>query len=465
MAATGSLTVADWLARPESEIETLIAIARRALDQAGAGGADQAEVSVSSSLARESGVRLGDIEHLEEARDRGLRVTVYAGQCSGTASTGDLRPEVIDQCVQRALDIARHTQRDRAAGLAEPGLIAAAIEEMNHGGLVDLDLWHPDDIALDVLAERAMAMEKAGREADPRIANSEGASVSFEASLSVYGNSLGFMGSRKSTSFSQSCVLIAQDEQGIQRDYDWDSARRWSELNAPEQTGRHAAERTVRRLGARRVPTGPVPVLFAPQVAKGLLGHLVSAASGSNLYRRSSFLLDALGEAVLPDAFSLIEDPRQPGGPGSAHFDADGVATRAQPLVAGGVLSRYVLGSYSARRLGLETTANAGGVRNLRLEGPLSSVSDLLAEVGTGLLVTEVMGQGVNLVNGDYSRGAAGFWIENGEVAWPVEEITIAGNLRRMLLGLTAAGDDIDRRHNIQTGSLLIDRMTVAGQS
>ncbi len=465
MAASGSLTVADWLAQPERETETLIGIARRALDQATEGGADQAEVSVSSSLARESGVRLGDIEHLEEARDRGVRVTVYAGQCSGTASTGDLRPEVIDQCVQRALEIARHTQRDRAAGLADPQLIAESVEAMNSGGLVDLDLWHPEDIALDALAERAIAMEQAGRKADQRIANSEGASVSFEASLSVYGNTLGFIGSRQSTSFSQSCVLIAQDDHGMQRDYDWDSARRWSDLNAPEQTGRHAAERTVRRLGARRVPTGPVPVLFAPEVAKGLLGHLVSAASGGSLYRRSSFLLDALGESVLPERFSLIESPRLPGGAGSSHFDADGVATREQPLVDRGTLARYVLSSYSARRLGLESTANAGGVRNLRIDGPLSPVADLLGQVGTGLLVTEVMGQGVNLVNGDYSRGAAGFWIEDGEIAWPVEEITIAGNLRRMLLGLAAAGEDIDTRHNIRTGSLLIDRMTVAGQS
>jgi len=464
MASSGSLTVADWLAQPERERETLVGIAKRALDQATEGGAEQAEVSVSSSLAREAGVRLGDIEHLEEARDRGVRVTVYAGQCSGTASTGDLRPEVIDQCVQHALEIARHTQRDRAAGLADPALIAESVDELNSGQLTDLDLWHPEDIAMDRLAERAIEMERSGREADQRIANSEGASVSLEASLSVHGNTLGFMGSRQSTSFSQSCVLIAQDDQGMQRDYDWDSARRWSDLNGPEQTGRHAAEKTVRRLGAKRVPTGPVPVIFAPPVAKGLIGHLVSAASGGSLYRRSSFLLDALGEAVLPEQFSLIESPRLPGGPGSSHFDADGIATREQALVDRGTLARYVLSAYSARRLGTVTTANAGGIRNLRIDGPLTPRDELLAQVGTGLLVTEVMGQGVNLVNGDYSRGAAGFWIENGAIAWPVEEITIAGNLRNMFLGLSAAGDDIDPRNNIQTGSLLIDRMTVAGQ-
>jgi PmbA protein len=456
MRKSGSLTVSEWLDQPEREIETLVGIARRALDRAGSGGAEQAEVSVSSSLSREAGVRLGEIEHLEEARDRGLRVTVYSGQCSGTASTGDLRPEVIDQCVQRALDIARHTQRDRAAGLADAELMATDLPE--------LDLWHPEDIELDQLAARATEMEQAGRSADERIANSEGANASFEASLSVYANSHGFLGPSRSTRFSQSCVLIASDEQGMQRDYDWDSARRWADLDAPEHTGRHAAERTVRRLGARRVPTGPVPVLFAPSVAKGLLGHLVSAVSGGSLYRRASFLLDAVGESILPESFSLIETPRLRGAPGSAAFDADGVATREQALVDQGRLARYVLSAYSARRLGLESTANAGGVRNLQLVAPLSSREELLARVGTGLLVTEVMGQGVNLVNGDYSRGAAGFWIENGEIRCPVEEITIAGNLRQMLAGLIAAGDDIDRRLNIQTGSLLVDRMTVAGQ-
>jgi len=457
MAAVMAATGADLLAHPERENELLISIAQRALDRARDGGADQTEVSVSSSLAREAGVRLGEIEHLEEARDRGLRVTVYAGQCSGTASTGDLRPAVIDECVARALAIARHTQRDRASGLAEAGLMAR--------DLPDLDLWHPCELSLDQLAERARVMEQSGLEADANISNSEGASVSSEASLSVYANSHGFMGSNRSTSYSQSCVLIAADEQGMQRDYDWDGARRFESLNAPEITGREAALRSLRRLGARRVPTGPVPVLFSREVARGLIGHLVSAVSGGNLYRRSSFLLDAVGQAVLPAGISLVERPRLSGGPGSANFDADGVATRESCLVSQGVLERYVLSAYSARRLGLETTGNAGGVRNLCVESDHQSPDDLIEQVGTGLMVTEVMGQGVNLVNGDYSRGAAGFWIENGQIAWPVEEITIAGNLRRMLSGIVATGSDIDPRHSIQTGALLIDRMTVAGQS
>jgi PmbA protein len=448
--------ISALLENPQRETELLIGIARRVLDRAKASGADQAEVNVSSGLSREAGVRLGEIEVLEEARDRGVRVTIYRDQCSATASTGDLRPEVIDECVDRALGIARHTQADKAAGLADAALMATE--------LPDLDLWHPVDVSMKELIERAKKLEQAGRESDPRISNSEGASVSSEAAVSVYANSHGFVGSSRGTRYSQSCVLIGADESGMQRDYDWDSSRRFDRLASPEHTGSEAARRTLRRLGAKRVPTGPVPVMFAPEVARGLIGHLVGAVSGGNLYRRSSFLLDSIGEQVLPAWASLIENPRLPGGPASACYDADGVATRESALVADGKLLRYVLSNYSARRLGLQTTANAGGVRNLDFVGPAKSPEELMAMMGTGLLVTEVMGQGVNLVTGDYSRGAAGFWIEDGQVAWPVEEITIAGHLRDMLAGLRGCGTDIDPRRSIRAGSLLIDRMTVAGQ-
>lgn len=457
MPSLETVTGSELLDNPDRETELLVGIARRLLDRARAGGAEQAEVSVSSSLSREAGVRLGEVEVLEEARDRGVRVTVYARQCSGTASTGDLRPDVLDECVDRALAIARHTQADKASGLAPAELMAA--------GSLDLDLWHPHHLAMGDMVERALEIEQVGLAADDRISNSEGASVSSEASLGVYANSHGFLGCNRGTRYSQSCVLIAADDNGMQRDYDWDSKRMFGELASPEQTGRKAAMRTARRLGAQRVPTGPVPVLFAPEVAKGLIGHLVGAVSGGNLYRRSSYLLDALGETVLPTWAGLVEEPQMPGGPGSSAFDADGVATRTRPLVADGVLQRYVLSAYSARRLGLETTANGGGVRNLRLTGATLTAEKLIKAVGTGLLVTEVMGQGVNLVTGDYSRGASGFWIEEGKIAWPVEEITIAGHLRHMLANIRAAGTDIDTRHNIQTGSLLIDKMTVAGQS
>ena len=441
---------------PDRETELLVGIARRVLDRARSGGAEQAEVSVSSSLSREAGVRLGEVDVLEEARDRGVRVSVYCRQCSGTASTGDLRPEVIDECVDRALAIARHTQPDKAAGLADAPLMAREFP--------DLDLWHPRDVSMAELISRALELEAAGRGADSRICNSEGASVSSEAAIAVYANSHGFLGSSRGTRYSQSCVLIASDERGMQRDYDWDSSRQFEGLALPELTGRQAAQRTVRRLGARKVPTGPVPVLFAAEVARGLIGHLVGAVSGGNLYRRSSFLLDSVGQQILPKWASLIEQPRLPGAHASACYDSDGVATRESALIADGQLLRYVLSNYSARRLGLQTTANAGGVRNLELIGERKPVDDLLSEMGTGLLLTEVMGQGVNLVTGDYSRGAAGFWIENGEIAWPVEEITIAGHLRDMLANLRGMGTDIDPRHSIRTGSMLVDRMTVAGE-
>lgn len=441
---------------PDRETELLVGIAQRVLDRAKAGGAEQAEVSLGSSLAREATVRLGEVETLEEARDRSVQVTVYLRQCTGSASTGDLRPEAIDETVDRALAIARNTQPDRAAGLADAGLMAREFP--------DLDLWHPEDIPLDDLVARATALENAGRGEDERIANSEGGSVTAEANLGVYANSHGFIGRMRGTAYSQSCILIARDEAGMQRDYDYDTQRRWGDLAAPEDTGRSAARRTVRRLGSRRMPTGRMPVLYAPEVARGLIAHLVGAVSGGRLYRRSSFLLDAVGERVLPDWASLVERPLLTGGARSSAFDGDGVATRESALVEAGVLSRYVLGSYSARRLGLETTANAGGVRNLELVGATHGFEELLAKMGNGLVVTELMGQGINLVTGDYSRGAAGFRVENGALAAPVEEITVAGNLRDMLGGLVAAGTDVDPRHNIRTGSLLVGEMTVAGQ-
>jgi len=449
--------VTGLLEDPDREAELLESLAERVLKRAARLGADQAEVGVNSGLNREAGVRLGEVEVLEEARDRGLRVTVYCKGCTGSASTGDLRPEILDQTVDQALAIARLTQPDAASGLAEPELMATS--------LPDLDLWHPADVAMDALIARAQEIEQAGRAADPRITNSEGASASVEAGLSVYANSHGFVGVKRGTRFSQHCILIASDETGMQRDYDWDARRRFSELADPGATGAEAARRTVARLGARRIPTGRFPVLFAPEVARGVIGHLIGAVSGGQLYRRSSFLLDSAGTQVLPDWVSLIESPRIPGGPASAAFDGDGVATRDSALVANGTLARYVLGTYSARRLGLKTTANAGGVRNLRFEGGGLCDSDLIGEMQRGLIVTEVMGQGVNLVTGDYSRGAAGFWVENGEVVWPVEEITIAGHLKEMLTSIRAAGTDHDDRRGVQVPSLLIDGMTVAGQA
>jgi len=440
-----------------SERGMLEDVAGQVLARARAGGADQAEVSVSSSHGRDVTVRLGEIDVLEDARDRGVSVTVYIGRASGSASTGDLGPEALNRAVDHALAIAGHTQPDPAGGLAPAELMAGRIE--------DFDQWHRRELEMDALVERARAIEQAGLECDARVDNSEGASVSVHAAIGVYANSHGFAGSGQSTRYDQSCVLVARDRSGMQRDWDWDDRVRYDLLASPEATGRRAAERAVRRLGARSAPSGRVPVLFDTEVALGLIRHLVGAVSGGNLYRRSSFLLDAQGSSIFPDWVEIVENPHLPGAPRSSSFDAEGVATRRAPLIEHGVLQRYVLGSYSARKLGLETTANAGGVRNLVFSPGNRGFNQLLSDMGRGLVVTEVMGQGVNLVTGDYSRGASGFWVENGKIAYPVEEITIAGNLRDMFAGLVAAGSDLETRRNIQVPSLLVQEMTVAGQA
>ncbi len=442
---------------PDREREWLTGLAEHLLARARSGGADAAEVSLSSSLGRDVSVRLGEIDTLEQARDHAVSITVYRKRASGSASSGDLSPEALDRAVDQALAIARHTQPDPAGGLADPDRMAQEIH--------DFDLWHPELLEMDALIERAIAIEQAGLEFDPRVDNSEGASVSFDASLGVYANSHGFIGHGRQTRYSQSCVLVAQDEDGMQRDWDWDDRCRYDQLADPAATGVRAAERAVRRLGARRPPSGKWPVLYVPEVALGLVRHLVGAVSGGNLYRRSSFLIDAIDSQLFPEWVSIIEDPHRVGGGRSSSFDDEGVATRPAPLIEDGRLIRYVLGSYSARKLGLETTANAGGVRNLLFAPGSADFDALLRQMDRGLVVTEVMGQGVNLVTGDYSRGASGFWVEDGRIAYPVEEITIAGILREMFAGIEAAGSDVETRRNIQVPSLLIGQMTVAAQS
>ena len=368
---------------------------------------------------------------------------------------------------------ARHRQRPPVVRLLDPPLHEfLPADESEIAGLADrtlmatefpdLDLWHPAELEIGDLAARARAIEDAGRALDG-ITNSEGASASEDAAVGVYANSHGFVGSRASTRYGQNCILVAGSGGGMQRDWWWDRKRRQDALDAPEHTGRHAAERTLARLGARRVPTGRVPVLFTPEAAGSLIGHLVGAVSGGNLYRRTSFLVDALDTALFPEWVHIAEHPREPGGPRSAAFDQEGVATREAPLINAGVLERFVLDSYSGRRLRRETTANAGGVRNLRLEPGGKSRTELVGDMGRGLVVTEMMGQGVNLVTGDYSRGASGFWVENGEIAHPVEEITIAGHLGEMFAGLSEAGSDLEDRSNIQVPSLLVDSLMVGG--
>lgn len=437
------------------ELDRLADLARDVIARARAAGASHAEVSASVDTGLSVNVRLGELETVERTRDRGFGLTVYFGQRKGSASTADLRPESLEATIGQACAIARYTEEDPDAGLADAERMATHFP--------DMDLWHPWDIGVGEAAELARRIEDAGR-ADARISNSEGANVQAGSALSVYANSHGFVGRERGTRHSMSAALVAADEAGMQRDYWYDSVRCASDFMSPEALGERAAQRTVSRLGARRLSTRHCPVLFAPPVARGLFGHLLSAVSGGALYRRASFLLDTLGEQILPAWLSLQEQPWLPRGHGSAAFDAEGVATRESALVDHGVLSRYLLSSYSARKLGMQTTGNAGGVHNLRVSHGDEDFNAMLARMGTGLLVTEVMGPGVSIITGDYSRGAAGFWVEDGEIAFPVEEITIAANLREMFAGIVAVGADVDHRSHILTGSTLVERMTVGGE-
>lgn len=433
----------------------LESLAGRLLDACRAAGADQAEVSCSEERGLNVGVRMGEVETVEATRDRGIAVTVYFDRRKGSASTADLREQSLQATVEQACAIARFTEADPAAGLAEPELMAS--------GPCDLDTWHPWPLDADRAVELALACEAAGREADGRITNSDGAAVGSGQSLGVYANSHGFSGTGRDTMHSMSCALIAGRGEAMQREGWYSIGLAEADLEPAAAIGRRAAERTVSRLDPRPLATGGYPVLFDAAAARSLIGHLLGAVSGGALYRRTSFLLDSVGQRLFPDWFAIHERPRLVHGLRSAWFDAEGVATRDSALVEGGVLQRYVLGSYSARRLGVQTTANAGGVRNLRVAANAGGRDELLRSMGRGLLVTDLMGQGVNPVTGDYSRGAAGFWIEDGAIAYPVDGITIAGNLREMFQAIEAVGDDVDPRSHLETGSILVGRLTVAG--
>jgi PmbA protein len=434
-------------------LETL---AGDALARAAGAGASQAEVGASLATGLSVTVRKGEVETLEHQRDRGFSVTVYFGQQKGSASTSDLAPEAIAETVDKACSIARHTAADACAGLAEAELMARDIP--------DLDLDHPWAIDPDHAVALAHDCEAAGLEVDARISNTEGGSLSTHRALRVYANSHGFSGGYASTSHSISCALIAGKGEDMQRDYWYSMARCAEDLESPEAVGRRAAERALRRVGARRIGTRTVPVIFVAELARGFLGHLVSAIKGTAQYRRASFLLGAAGSQVLPGWLSIEERPHLARAPGSAPFDAEGVATRDRSLVREGVLQGYVLSSYSARRLGLETTGNAGGIHNLLVATGTDDLEGLMRQMGRGFVVTELMGHGINGVTGDYSRGASGFWVEGGEIVHPVQEVTIAGNLKDLYLDIQAVGADTDRRGVIQSGSLLIGRMTIAGE-
>ncbi|MCR6662530.1 MAG: metalloprotease PmbA [Luteimonas sp.] len=441
-------------------LERLQALSQRLLDRCRAHGATQAEVSCSEERGLNVNVRMGAVETVEATRDRGIGVTVYLGQRKGSASTADLRETSLEATVEQACAIARFTEDDEAAGLADA-------ERMAHPGAdgrwPNFDSWHPWALDADRAIDIALACESAGREADPRIGNSDGASVGSGESLSVYANSHGFVGAERGTHHSIGCALIAGEGDAMQRDGWYTSALAEGDLESPLVVGRHAAQRTLSRIDPRPLATGEYPVLFAAEVARSLIGHLLGAVSGGALYRRASFLLDSVGQSLFPEWLSIVEQPWLPRGLRSAAFDAEGVATRESSLVEGGVLQRYVLGSYSARKLGLQSTANAGGVHNLAVSPNAGGFEALLSGLGRGLVVTELMGQGVNAVTGDYSRGAAGFLVENGEIVHPVDGITIAGNLRAMFAAIEAVGSDVDPRSHIRTGSILVGRMTVAG--
>ncbi|ANI13484.1 metalloprotease PmbA [Pseudomonas citronellolis] len=430
------------------QVERIVAEAKRQ-------GATGCEVAVSLEQGLSTSVRQREVETVEFNRDQGFGITLYVGQRKGSASTSATGDEAIRETVAAALAIARHTSEDDCAGLADPALMAR--------DLPDLDLYHAWSLTPDQAVERALACEAAAFDADPRVTKADGTTLNIHHGCRVYGNSHGFIGGYASTRHSLSCVMIAEGEGQMQRDYWYDVKRRGELLDSPESIGRRAALRAASRLGARPVPTAEVPVLFAPEVAVGLFGHFLGAISGGSLYRKSSFLEGCLGQRLFPEWLTLDERPLLPGALGSASFDNDGLATYAKPFVENGTLVSYVLGTYSGRKLGMPSTANAGGVHNLFVSHGDEDQKALLRRMGRGLLVTELMGQGVNLVTGDYSRGAGGYWVENGEIQFPVQEVTIAANLKDLFASILAIGNDVESRGNLHTGSVLVERMMVAG--
>ncbi|QEY61384.1 metalloprotease PmbA [Metapseudomonas lalkuanensis] len=432
----------------QARVERILAEARRQ-------GASACEVAVSVEQGLSTSVRQGEVETVEFNRDQGFGITLYVGQRKGSASTSASGEDAIRETVAAALAIAKHASEDECAGLADAALMARDLPE--------LDLYHPWAITPEQAVEQALICEAAAFETDKRVSKADGTTLNTHQGCRVYGNSHGFVGGYASTRHSLSCVMIAEAQGQMQRDYWYDVSRIGSQLADPASIGRRAAERTAARLGARPVPTCEVPVLFAAELATGLFGSFLGAISGGNLYRKSSFLEGALGQRLFPEWLSIDERPHIPRAMASAAFDNDGLATYAKPFVEKGELVSYILGTYSGRKLGLPSTANAGGVHNLFVSHGQEDQAALLRRMGRGLLVTELMGQGLNMVTGDYSRGAAGYWVENGEIQFPVQEVTIAGNLKDMFRQILAVGSDLELRGNIRTGSVLIEKMTVAG--
>ncbi len=444
---------ADRFPLPTAELENLAAAV---LTAAKAGGATAAETEISQAVGQSVSVRRGEVETIAYNRDKGIGVTVYLGQRRGHASTADFSSDAVEAAVAKALAIARYTAEDPAAGLADPARLARDIP--------DLDLYHPWDLTVEEAIALGCEAEAAALAVDRRLTNTEGSTVARGESEFVYANSHGFLGGYRSSRHHIDCSVIGEDGEGMQRDYWYTAARAASDLEPAREVGRVAGERTARRLNARQLGTLACPVLFEAPEAAELIGFFVGAVSGGSLYRKSSFLLDSLGKPVFAPHLSIREDPHIRRGRGSAPFDNEGVATAPRDVVRDGIVQGYFLGSYSARKLGMTTTGNAGGNHNLVVSHGGDDLAALIKRMGRGLLVTEQLGQGVNPVTGDFSRGAAGFWVDGGEIAYPVEEITIAGNLKDMFLDIVAVGNDVDRRGSRHVGSILIGQMTVAGR-
>ena len=437
------------------DLDNLKQISQDVLKLAKNAGASSAECDVSFGSGQSVSVRLGETENIEYNRDKGISVTVYFGQQKGNASSSDLSAQALKDTVEAACNIAKYTAKDAFCGLADAELMAKDIP--------DLDLYYPWHLSVDEALEIAKRCEATALQVDTkRITNSEGAGVSISEGVFAYANSHGFVGGYPSSRHSISCSVIAEQGEAMQRDYWYSSARDFADLQAAEAIGKLAGERTVKRLGAKPIKTGQYPVLFEASLASGLIGNLISAVSGGSLYRKSSFLLDSLGTKIGTNLLSIEELPHLKKGVASTPFDNEGVATKSRKLVENGMLQGYVLGSYSARKLSMQTTANAGGSHNLIVQSTGESFEQILKKMGTGLLVTEVLGHGLNMVTGDYSRGAAGFWVENGVIAHPVEEVTIASNMKQMLNQILAIGTDFIAHSSKQTGSILIENMTVA---
>lgn len=447
------MDVKERVALQRQELEAAVA---KALELAAA-SSDAAEVAITKSTGLSVSTRMCEVENVEFNSDGALGITVYRGQRKGSASTSDLSEKAIRQTVLAALDIAQYTSADPYAGPAPKELMVQEIP--------DLDLFHPDEPNPDVAAQIAIAAERAALGYSKKIKQSDGGSYDSHYGVRVYGNSHGLLASYASSRHSISCSVIGEGRNGeMERDYSYTVARHRDDLWTPESVGLQAAENTVSRLDPQKLKTGQFPVMFAADVATGLIGHLVMAISGGNLYRKSSFLLDHLGKTILPTWFNISERPHVMRGLASSPFDSEGVRTQDLEIITDGVLATYLLTSYAARKMNMTPTGHAGGIHNWYVKSTGQNYQQMLKELGTGLLVTEVMGQGVNVVTGDYSRGAAGFWVENGEIKYPVSEITIAGNLKQMLQQIVAVGSDIETRSQIQTGSILIELMKVAGE-